>query len=402
VTGSHRNHQLDRLVDRGWVEVKPFRSKNTTRERGAGERPVSVGAHPDHAENGNSLALSQPRGKLGGDNERERETKVTISAIEAEGLVKTFGKVRALDGIDMVAREGTVFGLLGPNGAGKTTAIRVLSTLLRPDAGRASVGGYDVVRQPKQVRRLIGLTGQYAAVDELLSGHENLYMIGRLLGLRAPQARARAAELLEAFDLADAASKLAKAYSGGMRRRLDLAASLVGRPRFLYLDEPTTGLDPKSRLALWGMIRGLVADGATVLLTTQYLEEADRLADEIVVIDHGRVIAAGTPEQLKTRVGGQVLQARPADPSDLAATERILAAFAGGEDDIYTDGQLVTVTVDDRSALGQVVRRLDDAGIVVDDLSLRRPSLDEVFLAVTGHLTQDESEPDHDPQRSRT
>ena len=335
-------------------------------------------------------------------NERERETKVTISAIEAEGLVKTFGKVRALDGIDMVAREATVFGLLGPNGAGKTTAIRVLSTLLRPDAGRASVGGYDVVRQPKQVRRLIGLTGQYAAVDELLSGHENLYMIGRLLGLRAPQARARAAELLEAFDLADAASKLAKAYSGGMRRRLDLAASLVGRPRFLYLDEPTTGLDPKSRLALWGMIRGLVADGATVLLTTQYLEEADRLADEIVVIDHGRVIAAGTPEQLKTRVGGQVLQARPADPSDLAATERILAAFADGEDDIYTDGQLVTVTIDDRSALGQVVRRLDDAGIVVDDLSLRRPSLDEVFLAVTGHLTQDESEPDHDPQRSRT
>jgi oleandomycin transport system ATP-binding protein len=327
---------------------------------------------------------------------------VTISAIEAEGLVKTFGKVRALDGIDMVAREGTVFGLLGPNGAGKTTAIRVLSTLLRPDAGRASVGGYDVVRQPKQVRRLIGLTGQYAAVDELLSGHENLYMIGRLLGLRAPQARARAAELLEAFDLADAASKLAKAYSGGMRRRLDLAASLVGRPRFLYLDEPTTGLDPKSRLALWGMIRGLVADGATVLLTTQYLEEADRLADEIVVINHGRVIAAGTPEQLKTRVGGQVLQARPADPSDLAATERILAAFAAGEDDIYTDGHLVTVTIDDRSALGQVVRRLDDAGIVVDDLSLRRPSLDEVFLAVTGHLTQDESAPDHDPQRSRT
>ncbi len=228
---------------------------------------------------------------------------MTTSAIEAEGLVKTFGKVRALDGIDMVAREGTVFALLGPNGAGKTTAIRVLSTLIRPDAGRATVGGYDVVRQPRQVRRLIGLTGQYAAVDELLPGQENLYMIGRLLGYRAPDARARAKELLEAFDLADAATKLVKAYSGGMRRRLDLAASLVGRPRLLYLDEPTTGLDPRSRVELWGMIRALVAEGTTVLLTTQYLEEADRLANEIVVIDHGKVIAAGTSEQLKTRVG---------------------------------------------------------------------------------------------------
>ncbi|MGH2555096.1 MAG: ATP-binding cassette domain-containing protein, partial [Actinomycetota bacterium] len=301
---------------------------------------------------------------------------MTSSAIEAEGLVKTFGKVRALDGIDMVAREGTVFGLLGPNGAGKTTAIRVLSTLLRPDTGRASVGGYDVIRNPREVRRLIGLTGQYAAVDELLSGQENLYMIGRLLGFPKLDARARAKELLEAFDLADAATKLVKAYSGGMRRRLDLAASLVGRPRFLYLDEPTTGLDPRSRVELWEMIRRLVAEGTTVLLTTQYLEEADRLADEIVVIDHGRVIAAGTPQQLKTRIGGQVLQARPADPEDVAATERILAGFASGEEGTYTDGQLVTVTIGDRSALGQVVRRLDDQGIVVDDLSLRRPSLD--------------------------
>jgi len=326
---------------------------------------------------------------------------MTTSAIEAEGLVKTFRKVRALDGIDMVAREGTVFGLLGPNGAGKTTAIRVLSTLLRPDSGRASVGGYDVVRQPKQVRRLIGLTGQYAAVDELLSGQENLYMIGRLLGYPSADARNRAKELLEAFDLADAATKLVKAYSGGMRRRLDLAASLVGRPRFLYLDEPTTGLDPRSRLELWGMIRRLVAEGTTVLLTTQYLEEADRLADEIVVIDHGRVIAAGTPQQLKTRVGGQVLQARPAEPADLAATERILAAFADGEDGTHTDGQLVTVTIADRSALGQVVRRLDDAGIAVDDLSLRRPSLDEVFLAVTGHLAEEEPQTDVTRERTR-
>jgi len=334
------------------------------------------------------------------EDEDEEEDKMTTSAIEAEGLVKTFGKVRALGGIDMVARQGTVFGLLGPNGAGKTTAIRVLSTLLRPDSGRALVGGYDVVRQPREVRRLIGLTGQYAAVDELLSGQENLYMIGRLLGFRRSDARARAGELLGAFDLADAATKLVKAYSGGMRRRLDLAASLVGRPRFLYLDEPTTGLDPRSRIELWIMIRGLVADGTTVLLTTQYLEEADRLADEIVVIDHGRVIAAGTPQQLKTRVGGQVLQARPADPADVAATERILAGFSDGDEGTHTDGQLVSVTIADRSALGQAVRLLDDADIAVDDLSLRRPSLDEVFLAVTGHLAEEEPETEEARERS--
>jgi oleandomycin transport system ATP-binding protein len=311
---------------------------------------------------------------------------MTSSAIETEGLVKTFGDVRAVDGVDLVARAGTVFGLLGPNGAGKTTTIRVLSTLLRPDGGRATVGGYDVVHQADEVRRLIGLTGQYAAVDELLSGHENLSMIGRLLGLGAREATRRAGELLGSFDLEEAAGALVKTYSGGMRRRLDLAASLVGRPRFLYLDEPTTGLDPRSRLELWAMIRSLVADGTTVLLTTQYLEEADRLADEIVVIDHGRVIAAGTPQQLKTRVGGQVLQAQPADPADLAMTERILGEFASGDEGAYMDGQLVTVRIDDRSALGRAVRRLDEEGIAVDDLSLRRPSLDEVFLAVTGHL----------------
>ena len=315
---------------------------------------------------------------------------MTASAIEAEGLVKSFGKVRALDGVDMVAREGTVFGLLGPNGAGKTTAIRILSTLIRPDSGRVAVGGYDVERQPREVRRLIGLTGQNAAVDELLSGKENLYMIGRLLGIRASEARARATQLLEDFDLTDAATKLAKSYSGGMRRRLDLAASLVGRPGFLYLDEPTTGLDPRSRLGLWVIIRRLVAEGTTVLLTTQYLEEADRLADEIVVVDHGRVIAAGTPQQLKTRIAGQVLQARPADAADLAATEKVLAMFAAAGEGTHNDGQLVTVSIGDRSALGQVVRSLDDEGIVVDDLSLRRPSLDEVFLAITGHLAEDD------------
>jgi len=325
------------------------------------------------------------------------------SAIEAEGLVKDFGKVCALDGIDMVAREGSVFGLLGPNGAGKTTAIRVLSTLLQPTAGRATVGGYDVVRQPREVRRLIGLTGQYAAVDELLSGQENLYMIGRLLGLSTRNARARGKELLDAFDLSDAAGKYVKQYSGGMRRRLDLAASLVGRPQFLYLDEPTTGLDPRSRLELWGMIRTLVAQGTTVLLTTQYLEEADRLADEIVVIDKGRVIAAGTPAQLKMRIAGQVLEARPVDPADLAAVEKILSSFAAGDEAAYNDGQLVTVSIAERSALGQAVRRLDEEGIVVEDLSLRRPSLDEVFLAITGHLAEDEPDPrDDDHERSST
>jgi oleandomycin transport system ATP-binding protein len=325
---------------------------------------------------------------------------MTTPAIEAEGLVRTFGEVRALDGIDMVAREGTVFGLLGPNGAGKTTAIRVLSTLLRPDAGRAVVGGYDVVREPAKVRGLIGLTGQFAAVDELLSGQENLCMIGRLLGMPGSAARARATELLESFDLADAATKYVKTYSGGMRRRLDLAASLVGRPRFLYLDEPTTGLDPRSRLELWKMIRALVAQGTTVLLTTQYLEEADRLADEIVVIDHGKVIAAGTPQQLKTRVGGQVLQAQPADPADLPETQKILAGFAEDEDGTHSDGQLVSVRINDRSALGQAVRRLDDAGIAVDDLSMRRPSLDEVFLAVTGHAADDDFDDDTSERRS--
>ena len=311
------------------------------------------------------------------------------SGIEVEGLVKRFGKVTALDGIDMVAGQGTVFSLLGPNGAGKTTAIRILSTLLVPDAGQARVGGYDVVRQPRSVRRLIGLTGQYAAVDELLSGKENLYMIGSLLGMRASAARARATQLLEDFDLSEAAHKLARTYSGGMRRRLDLAASLVGRPPFLYLDEPTTGLDPVSRRDLWSMIRVLVSDGTTVLLTTQYLDEADQLADEIVVIDHGKVIAAGTSKDLKMRVGGQVVFAQPVDPGDVPTTGRILEPFARDDDAMHIDGQAVTVSIADGVQLGQVARRLDDEGIQMDELALRRPSLDEVFLAITGHVTEE-------------
>src|SRR2546421_5514102 len=231
-------------------------------------------------------------------------------AIVAEGLVKRFGKIAALDGVDLEVEEGSVLGLLGPNGAGKTTAIRVLATLIRPDEGTARVGGFDVVRQPGEVRRLIGLTGQYAAVDELLSGHENLYMIGRLLGLPAREARARASALLQSFELTDAGHKIVKTYSGGMRRRLDLAASLVGRPRFLYLDEPTTGLDPRSRRQLWNMITGLVREGTTVLLTTQYLDEADQLADHIAVIDRGHLIAAGTSDELKEKIGGQIVEAR--------------------------------------------------------------------------------------------
>jgi oleandomycin transport system ATP-binding protein len=307
-------------------------------------------------------------------------------AFEAESLVKRFGKTTALAGIDLAARAGSVLGVLGPNGAGKTTAVRILATLLRPDSGRATVRGYDVVRDAAKVRRVIGLTGQYASVDEDLTGTQNLTLIGELLDMRRRDARARAAELLAWFDLSDSADRRAKTYSGGMRRRLDLAASLVGRPDVIYLDEPTTGLDPAKREDMWGVVRSLVADGSTVLLTTQYLEEADALADEISVIDHGRVIAHGTPAQLKQLAGGQTIEVRPTDPARLGEVAAILVAVAGRTPESTSRGVL-TVPVDGDAAFLAVVRRLEEAGIGVTELSLRLPSLDEVFFALTGHHT---------------
>ena len=306
------------------------------------------------------------------------------NAIEASGLIKRFGKTTALAGVDLVARQGTVLGVLGPNGAGKTTAVRILATLLRPDGGQARVCGFDVERQAHQVRQLIGLTGQYASVDEGLSGVNNLVMIGRLLGEPRARAHARAAELLERFDLTEAAQRPVKTYSGGMRRRLDLAASLVGRPRVLYLDEPTTGLDPRSRTGVWGMIRELVADGVTVLLTTQYLDEADQLAHEIVVIDHGKVIATGTPDELKGKAGGQVLEVLPADRARLDRTAAVLASRTGVGPAVDAEVGMVRVPVIDAAVLPAIIRDLDVAGVELGEFSLRKASLDEVFLALTG------------------
>jgi oleandomycin transport system ATP-binding protein len=303
-------------------------------------------------------------------------------AIEAEGLVKRFGDTLALDGVDLTVRRGSVLGMLGPNGAGKTTTVRILATLLAPDAGSARVAGHDVIRAPAEVRRMVGLTGQYASVDEALTGRQNLMMIGQLLDLRGRAAKSRATELLEWFDLGDAADRAAKTYSGGMRRRLDLAASLVGRPSVVFLDEPTTGLDPGKREDMWAIVRELVRDGATVLLTTQYLDEADALADDIVVIDHGRAIAHDTPDGLKRVIGSQTLTVRPAEADQFPAVAEILHAVSGASAVRDPRGLIVPVSGD--AALSETVGRLSAAGIAVTELSLNLPSLDEVFFALTG------------------
>ncbi|PSL00553.1 oleandomycin transport system ATP-binding protein [Murinocardiopsis flavida] len=311
-------------------------------------------------------------------------------AFQAESLVKKFGRTTALAGVDLHARPGTVLGVLGPNGAGKTTAIRILATLTGFDGGTARVGGLDVVRDAARVRRLIGLTGQYATLDEELTGLGNLVLIGRLLDLRKPDAVRRAAELLGRFGLDDAARRPVAAYSGGMRRRLDLAASLVGRPRVVFLDEPSVGLDPGKREDLWRIIRELTADGASVLLTTQYLEEADALADDIAVIDNGRVIAHGTPPELKQIVGGQAIAARPKDPERVEDAARILAAVAGHAVERPGRHGLV-VPVDGDRAVFDAARRFEEQGIALAEFSLRLPSLDEVFHALTGTPRADRS-----------
>jgi ABC-2 type transport system ATP-binding protein len=303
--------------------------------------------------------------------------------IEARALTKTFGKTEALAGIDLDARQGRVTAILGPNGAGKTTFVRAVATLVRPSGGTLTVGGYDVVRSPAQVRRIIGLAGQFAAVEPTMSGRENLEMIGRLFGLGRAAAKAAAAAVLGQISLTDDADRLVRTYSGGMRRRLDLGASLVGQPRLLLLDEPTTGLDPRSRIELWDAIRQLVGQGTDVVLTTQYLDEADHLAQDLVVIDKGRVIAAGTPDQLKSRIGRDVIEVHPRQSEDLQRVAQALAGV-GGEPQIDAATRRVSVTVDHGTdRLMQAVRAIDGLAIDVDDLALRRPTLDEVFLSLT-------------------
>jgi ABC-2 type transport system ATP-binding protein len=311
--------------------------------------------------------------------------------IEARGLRKSFGATVALDGIDLEVPAGSILGVLGPNGAGKTTAVRILTTLALPDDGWARVAGHDVVTEASDVQRNIGVTAQDATLDEVLTGRENLVMIGCLSGLRRPQAQARASELLAQFDLVDAADRVSKGYSGGMRRRLDLAAGLVTRPPVLFLDEPTTGLDPTSRVRMWGVIRALVADGVTLLLTTQYLDEADELADRIVVIDHGRVIAGGTAAELKRQVGGARLELTLSAAHEDAATA--LAAFVAGPVHVSRDGRRLRAPVHSAAGLAStVVRALDEAGISVDDVEVRQPSLDDVFFALTGRASDDADE----------
>ncbi|MFD6971702.1 ATP-binding cassette domain-containing protein [Streptomyces sp. NPDC059979] len=314
-------------------------------------------------------------------------------AIYAEGLVKTFGDVRALDGVDLDVPEGTVLGLLGPNGAGKTTTVRVLTTLLRPDSGKAVVAGIDVLKHPNEVRRAIGLSGQFAAVDEYLTGRENLQMVGQLYQMKARAAKARAAELLDRFNLSDAADRTAKTYSGGMRRRLDLAAALVVSPPVMFMDEPTTGLDPRNRQQLWGIIQELVAGGTTLLLTTQYLEEADHLAHDICVVDHGKVIARGTSDQLKARTGGERVEVVVHERDHIATAREVLAGFGKGETTVEEHTRKLTVPVSGGAKLlAEVIRELDGRGIEIDDIGLRRPTLDDVFISLTGHAAEREAD----------
>jgi ABC-2 type transport system ATP-binding protein len=317
-------------------------------------------------------------------------TDVT-AAIEVESLVKLYNDVHALDGLDLVVPEGTVLGLLGPNGAGKTTCVRILATLLRPDSGRVMVGGVDVLRHPQEVRQIIGLSGQYAAVDEYLTGYENLEMIGRLYHLGKREAKLRAQDLLEVFELTDAASRPVKTYSGGMRRRLDLAGALVARPPVIFLDEPTTGLDPRSRLGMWDVIAERVRAGVTLLLTTQYMEEADQLADDIVVLDHGKAIARGTPDDLKRQMGGERLEVTVLDRSELPTVASVLKSVGTAEPAVDAESRQVTVPVSGGvAALTEAVRQLDTAGLQVADIGVRRPTLDDVFLQLTGHAADND------------
>ncbi|MFD1814987.1 ATP-binding cassette domain-containing protein [Rhodococcus gannanensis] len=310
-------------------------------------------------------------------------------AIEADGLVKRFGEFTAVDGVDLVVPTGSVYGVLGPNGAGKTTTIRMLATLLRPDAGHARIFGHDVVAEPTAVRSLVGVTGQYASVDEDLTATENLMIFSRLLGLNRAAARRKTAELLEEFALTEAADRALKNFSGGMRRRLDLAASLIARPPLLFLDEPTTGLDPRTRAQMWDTIRRLVADGSTVLLTTQYLDEADQLADRIAVIDRGRVVADGTADELKASVGTSSLQIALVDRADLDTTRALLAEALGVEVVVSPEAARLTAPLQDTSVTPELLIRLRDNGIAVDEITVSKPSLDEVFLTITGHGADD-------------